>query len=205
MGGLALRLGGLVVALALLSQLLLPPYLEHRVADRLTRNGGSAHVDMSAFPSARLLFGHGSALHIHARGLSVDLPEGGEDVFNRLDRFGDVTITVAASRAGPFSIRSFRLERRGDHRFGVLVAGDATAGDVARYAGDQLAGGFGQALAGLATSAVGGFERRIPVKVAMLIDSSTDPPRAVAVEGDVAGLPAGPLAQIVTNALLSSL
>lgn len=205
MRGLALRLGAPIVALALLSQLLLPIYLEHRLASRLTDHGGSAHVELSAIPAARLLFGHGNSLQIHARGLSVDLPQGGEDVFKQLDRFSDVTVAITDSRAGPFTVSSFRLDRFATHVFTVNVAAEATAGDIARYAGDQLAGGFGGALAGLAASAVGAFDRPVPVHVQMQIDSSTNPPRATGVQGDVAGLPAGPLAQIVTNALLSAL
>ena len=87
----------------------------------------------------------------------------------------------------------------------MALAAEATAGDVARYAGAQLAGGFGQALAGLATSALGGFDRPIPVNAAMVVDTSTQPPTAVDVTGEVDGLPAGPLARIVANALLGTL
>ena len=205
MRGLALRLGGPIVALALLSQFLIPPILEHRLAGRLTQHGGTAHVELGAIPAARLLFGHGHTLHIRARGLSVDVPQGGQDVFGQLDHFSDVDVSVTNSRAGPFTIVSFRLVRVGPHDYTVLVAAQANAADIAQYAADQLAGGFGSALAGLATGAIGGFDRPIPVHARMLIDTSQNPPHAADVQGDVAGLPAGPLAQIVTNALLSGL
>jgi hypothetical protein len=39
----------------------------------------------------------------------------------------------------------------------------------------------------------------------MVIDASTRPPSATDVNGDVAGLPAGPLAGIVANTLLGAL
>ena len=205
MRGLAIRLGVPLVVLAVASQLVIPPYLEHRIANRLTEHGGSAKVELSAFPAARLLFGGAGSLKIRARALSVDLAPGQEDIFKRLDRFGDVDIVINASRAGPFSVRTFRMHRVAPKRYAVALAAEATAGDVARYAGAQLAGGFGQALAGLATSALGGFDRPIPVNAAMVVDTSTQPPTAVDVTGEVDGLPAGPLARIVANALLGTL
>jgi hypothetical protein len=201
----AIRLGSPLVTLLIASQLLLPPYLEHRVADRLTAHGGSAQVDMSAVPALRLLFGHGSDLRIRARGLSVDLQPGQEDVFKRLDDFANAEIAVSDSRAGPFTVRSFWVSRKADHSYDVIVSGDATAGDVARYAGSRLAGGFGQALAGLAASTLGDFTRPIPFNARMRIETGGGTPRAQNVVGEVAGLPAGPLAQIVANALLGAL
>jgi hypothetical protein len=160
---------------------------------------------VTAFPAIRLLFRHGQTLRIHASGLSVDLGQNQDDVFRQLDRFSKVDITVTGSRAGPFTIRGFRIERVGAHEYALAVVGDGTAGDIARYAGDRLAGAFGQLLAGLAASSLGPFDRSIPFDSAMRIDTTTSPPRAHAVTGDVAGLPAGPLATVVANALLSGL
>jgi hypothetical protein len=205
MRGLVIRLGILLIALLALSQLLLPAFLEDQVESRLTDHGGKAKVGLSAVPALRLLFGHGDSLDIRASGLSVDLQPGQQDVFKQLDKFGDVKVAISNSRAGPFTVSSFWLNRRADHQYDVIVSGDANAADVARYAGAQLAGGFGQALAGLATGAIAGFNRPIPVSVRMRIDTTQNPPRATNVQGDVAGLPAGALVQIVTNALLGSL
>jgi hypothetical protein len=96
----AIRLGIALAALLIASQFLLPPYLEHRVANSLTEHGGSAKVELDAVPALRLLFGHGPTLHITASGLSVDLSPGQEDIFKRLDNFSDVHIDIADSRAG---------------------------------------------------------------------------------------------------------
>jgi hypothetical protein len=205
LGSLPVRIASVLFTLAVVSQAALPPYLEGRVANRLTAHGGHAQVELSAIPAARLLFDEGQALRIRARGLSVDLPRGREDVFKRLDGFGKATIAVSDSRAGPFTVRSFWLNRRADGLYDVILSADATAADVANYAGAQLAGGFGQALAGLAANALSAFTRPIPVNVRMQIDASQSPPRATQVLGDVAGLPAGPLAQVVANALLGAL
>src|SRR4051794_25836259 len=205
----AIRLGipllAVLLAALVILQFALPPYAEHRVEQRLTEHGGNADVSLSAFPAMRLLFKSGGDLSVDATGLSVDLTPGQKDVFNQLDDFTNVDILARASRAGPFSISRFRVHKIGDHLYNVALTGDGTAGDVARYAGSQLGGGFGQALAGLAASALGGFDRRIPFDARMQIDTSSGTPQASNVDGSVAGLPAGPLAQVVANALLSGL
>ena len=202
----AIRLAIVLAALLVASQFALPPFLANQVEDRLTAHGGTADVKLRAFPSLRLLTKHGRELDITASGLSVDLEQDQQDVFQQLDDFRNVDIDVSNSRAGPFTVRRFQVKKDGGGEYGVLVSGDATAGDVARYAGDKLAGGFGQALAGLAASALGNFDRAVPFNARMHIETADgQKPRATDVQGQVAGFPAGPLAQIVANALLSGL
>ena len=92
MRGLAIRLGVPLVVLVVASQLVIPPYLEHRIANRLTEHGGSAKVELSAFPAARLLFGGAGSLKIRARALSVDLAPGQEDIFKRLSGWTDAQV-----------------------------------------------------------------------------------------------------------------
>jgi hypothetical protein len=200
----AIRLAIGLAALLIASQFLLPPFLEHRVASSLTEHGGTASVDLAAIPALRLLFGHGQKLHVTGSGLSVDL-QGQKDVFKRLDNFSDVRIDISESRAGPFSVGRFAVTKTGDHSYAVAITGDATAGDVARYAGSRLAGGFGQALAGIAASALGGFDQRVPFDARMDVVTGAGTPQARNVQGAIAGLPAGALTQVVANALLSGL
>ena len=202
---IAIRLAGPLVALLVISQFAIPPYVEGRAEDRLTEHGGTADVEVSAIPAFRLLFGDGRRLQVRASGLSVDLETRQKEVFDRLDDFKDVLIAISDSRAGPFTIRSFFVQGQGDNTYTVIIAGDASAGDVARYAGSRLAGGFGQALAGLAAGTLGAAAQPIPFNARMKIDTSGDEVKAENVSGEVAGLPAGPLAEIVTNALLSAL
>lgn len=201
----AIRLGIPLLALLVASQFALPAYYEHRAADRLTTHGGTAHVHVSVFPALRLLFGRAGKLTVEASNLSVDLEDNEQDVFKRLDDFKQVTVDVTSSRAGPFTISGFRVRSAGDHEYAVAITGDGNAADVARYAGDRLGGGFGQALAGLAASALGGFTRPIPFDARMYIGTKSGFPVASDVVGSVAGLPAGPLAQVVANALLGAL
>lgn len=202
---LAIRLGLALIVVLLVSQFAIPPFVAGRVKGELTKHGGQASVDVRAFPAARLLLGGGGDLKIDARGLSVDLEPGQKDVFKQLDSFAHVDIQITGSRAGPFGISDFRVRRMGPRSYAVGVAGYGTAGDVARYAGARLGGGFGEALAGLAASALGDFTRAIPFDARMRIDTSNGSPTARDVVGNVAGLPAGPLAQVVANALLGGL
>lgn len=199
-----IRLAGVVVVLVALSQLLLPSFAENQVENRLTEHGGSAKVDLDAIPAVRLLFGHGNKLDINARGLSVDL-EQREEVFERLDKFGDATIAVRESRAGPFTVDGFFLTRTADHQYLMILQADAAPADVARYAGARLGGGFGGALAGLAAATLANSGKAVPVNTRMVIDTSSGAPRALRAEGEVGGLPSGPLAQVVANALLGAL
>src|SRR6476620_261230 len=201
----AIRLAIALVALLIISQFVLPPIAENRLEGNVTEHGGSAHADLSAIPALELLFKHGDKLGLTASNLSVDLNQHQRDVFNQLDNFGEVDITITDSRAGPFTVSRFHVTKTGQHEYDLALAGDGTAGDVARYAGSRLGGSFGQALAGLATSALGGFDKPIPFDATMQVDSSGDTPTAHSVEGQVAGLPAGPLAQVVANALLSGI
>jgi hypothetical protein len=201
---LAIRLGIPLLVLLVVAQVALPPFAEHKVAGRLTKHGGQADVELSAFPAFRLLWG-GGKLEIVASRLAVDLDPTENDAFKQLDDFSDVTIDVRDSRAGPFGIDRFHVHRVAPRTYNVAISGNGTAGDVARYAGSRLGGGFGQVLAGLASSALGGFERPIPFDARMRIVTSSGAPQAQDVEGSVAGLPAGPLAQVVANALLNGL
>ena len=201
----AICLGIAVVALLIASQLFLPPFAENRVADDLTAHGGSAKVDLKAFPALRLLTGHGRKLGITASRLSFDLDQSQTDAFKRLDDFRDVNIYISDSRAGPLSIGRFTVASTADHTYDVTIVGRGSAADIARYAGSRLGGGLGEALAGLAASAIQGFTREIPFDARMQIDTSSGSPVASNVSGEVDGLPAGPLAEVVANALLSGL
>jgi hypothetical protein len=200
-----IRLAVVLAALLVLSQFVIPPLAENKVADRVTEHGGTAKVELSAIPALELLLRKGDKLDLKASGLSVDLDPDQEDVFKELDDFGEVNVAITNSRAGPFSISTFRVRKTAPHEYALAIAGDGTAGDVARYAGSRLAGGFGQALAGLATSALGGFDQSIPFDATMQVGTSSGTPKAHNVDGQVAGFPAGPLAQVVANALLSGL
>ena len=82
----AILLAGVAALLALGSQLLVPPLLEGKAADRLERGGGSARVSLNALPAARLLFNHGDSLEVDGHDLRLELGGRGK-LLDRIDGF----------------------------------------------------------------------------------------------------------------------
>ena len=98
-----------IALLALGSQLAIPAYVSSEVEDRLTEKGGSAHVEVRAFPAVGLIGGRGGSIEIRGRDLTFDFPTENTDVFDRLDGFDEVDAELTRVRTGPF-----RVERFGD-------------------------------------------------------------------------------------------
>jgi hypothetical protein len=197
------RIVAVIVALALVllvaSQLVLPPLAEHNAAGRLTRDGGSADVSVSAFPALGLLFGHGDSLRVDGQGLQ--LPTEGKGGFNSLDKFGEVHITLRHSSAGPVAIRSLRLDRpQGSDQYEARLSGRTSPRDVAAFLGSRAAGSFGALLGELAagTAFAGGSAVKVPLELRATVSGEG----VYAARGTVAGVPAGPLIQLVLDALV---
>src|SRR5437764_14242550 len=100
---------GIAILLIVLSQLLLPLYLEGRVEDRLTEHGGKADVSLKALPALTLLSSSGSEAKVRGTGLSLDLNGGGDKPLDHLDGFGKVDVDVKASTVGPFHVGDLSL------------------------------------------------------------------------------------------------
>jgi hypothetical protein len=201
---LALGVAGFVVLVAIGTHFLLPPYLENRVEERLEENGGRAEVELSAVPAIRLLAGHGDRIEVAGSGLEVDFDEPDEDAFDQLNKFDEVEIDLTDVEADPFEVSSFRLEGLGDGRYRIETDATISVQELGRVAGEQ----FGP-LGGLIGSIVGGSAPLSGAPVPVVLDGEL-----VAQDGDVqmvsgdarvAGLPAGPVARLVTNAILSAL
>ena len=102
-----------ILALLVLSQLFVPPYLEHRAEKRLTAKGGHADVQIDALPAMRLLWSDGSKIRVRGEGLHVDLLHGQESrqVFDELDRFDQADVRLTRSkRFARGTQRSCRLD-----------------------------------------------------------------------------------------------
>lgn len=191
----------LVLALAG-SQLLIPSLAGRQVADRLTERGGEATVAVSAFPALRLLFDDGARLEIDARRLHLEL-DGGLEAFDRLDGFGRVAIAIDDFAAGPFALGAFTLDRRGAAPYRLTARGVAAPADVVDFGADRLDLPGGALLGGLAGQALG----RTPVPFTLDMELSSEDGR-VAVRsggGTVAGIPTGPLAQLIAGAIVARL
>ena len=142
-GRIAALVGAALVLLLVLTQLFLPGIGEGAIEDRLTEGGGVADVSLGAVPAARLLWGDGDRIEISASALDLELDEPDPNVFEDLDRFGEVQILIADSRVGPFNLESFVLTRNGDEPYSLESHGASSFSDVAEFlAEDSRAAGL---------------------------------------------------------------
>ena len=201
---LGFGVAGLVVLVAIGTHFLLPPYLENRVEERLEENGGRAEVELSAVPAIRLLAGHGDRIEVTGSGLEVDFDDPDEDAFDHLNKFDEVEIELTDVEADPFEISDFRLEGLGDGRYRIETNASASIQELGRVAGEQ----FGP-IGGLIGSIVGGSAplsaAPVPIRLDGELEAKDGEVEMVSGDARVAGLPAGPVARLVTNAILSAL
>jgi hypothetical protein len=189
-----------LVALVGVSQLVVPPVAEHRIEDRLTDGGGTADVSLQAFPAARLLFGDGTKLSVTGSGLDLGLRQQG-NVFDKLDGFDRVDVSLTEFRAGPFAVANFDLTRPAPSAPYHLVSSSRTRpGDLAQYGAAQLGLPGGPLLRFFADQALGG-NRPVPINVDMELRSDGGRVVVVSGGGTIAGYPTGPLAELITSAI----
>jgi hypothetical protein len=199
---IGLVIGGVVVVLLVASQFVIPAVAERVAASRLTKHGGHAEVSISSFPALRLVFGHGDSLRVDGHG--IDLPTTGDHELDRLDKFGEVHMTLRDSRAGPVAIRSFRLERpEGAKNYSASLSGATTPRDVATFLGSRAGGALGGLFGDLAAGTALG--ERSSTRVPLRLRANVTDGGVYAAGGTVAGVPAGPLLQLVLDAVLRGL
>jgi hypothetical protein len=192
---------GSVVFALVASQLLLPALGARRVEDRLTEGGGSAEVTLGAVPALRLLLGDGERLEVAARGLSLDL-DSDDEVFERLDGFSIVEISITDSSAGPFSLETFTLSRDGDGPYQLVSSASTTASGLAE-AGLEAAELPGETVIDMILGEVfGESDQSIPIELNMTLASEDGRLRVVSGGGTVAGIPTGPLAELLSSAIV---
>lgn len=190
-----------LLAVLVASQLVIPPLVEHRIEGRLTDGGGGADVSVSAFPAARLLFGDGERISVTGSGLDLALTEPGGGVFDRLDGFDQVDVTLRDFHAGPFAVSSFELARDGGSApYRLATRSETTATAIAGYGADRL-GVPGAPLLGLVTQNALG-DGPIPVALDMALESEGGRVVVISGGGTVAGYPTGPLAELFTSAIV---
>lgn len=199
------RWGIVVAAIAVLvlvaTQVLIPILGERRVEGRLTENGGSAEVELSAVPALRLLFGDGARFQVSASGLDLDLDRG-ERVFDRLDGFGAVDVSIVDSRAGPFQVASFELTRDAPAPYHLLTDATSSPSALADFGMDALGLPGGSTLGTIFDRLFLPRDAKLPVKLDMRLASADGRIRVVSGGGTVAGFPAGPLAALITAAIV---
>jgi hypothetical protein len=192
----------LVVALVV-TQFALPPYLAGKVEDRLTERGGTATVDLDAVPAVRLLGHDGNRFRLDGRGLEFPLDQK-QAVFDKLDGFDSVEMRLTDITAGPFKVQRFDLSRDGGgDNYRMTAAGRTSFAQVSDYLSSGLPP-FLSSLLGGATRVTGpAATRLVPFTVAAELASDNGEPRLVTGNGTVAGIPTGPFAALLAQAILS--
>jgi hypothetical protein len=202
----ALIAAGVIVVALVVTEIVLPPILEDRIEDRLTKGGGTANVDLDAFPALRLFAYDGDRFALTGRGLDYPLDQR-EAVFEKLDGFDSVEVSLADLTAGPFTVERFDLSRsEGENSYRLVSTGSSSVARISGYLTSGLPPLVASLLAG-ATSGVTGpaSEREIPFSVDAELESDDGNPVFVSGSGSVAGIPAGPLSALLAQTILSRL
>ncbi len=195
-----------IAVLVLLAQLAIPAYVSSRVEDRLTENGGSAHVEIHAFPATELLGGGGDRIEVRGEKLAFDIPGPDEDVFDRLDEFGEADAELTDFRVGPFAVSRFELRRTDAGRpYDLVIEASSTARELTEFAGSTVAGPLGEFIGGVGGRMLPFDDEAVPVSIEAQVESRDGQAEVIDASGDVAGIPAGPVADVITSAVVSAL
>ena len=201
---------GILVTLALLAvagQVALPRYIADRAEGRLEEGGGSSEVSLSAIPALTLLGGRGGSIEVTGSGLAFDLDDRREQPFERLDGFERVDVRLERFDAGPLAVDRFELDRDGrDRSYRLLVEATTTPRELASELGSQAGGALGGLVGSLATGILPeGGRSAVPLKLSATVDSVEGRTDVLEANGSVAGVPAGPLTEVVVSAVLDRL
>ena len=192
--------------LALGSQIAIPAYVSSQVEDRLTRNGGTAHVEIHATPAVRLIDGKGDRIEIHASDLRFDLPTESSEVFDHLDGFDEVDAELERVRTGPFDVQRFVLHRgEGQTTYRMTMQARSTPEQLTDYAAERLGAPFNGFMGRFATGLLPWDDDPVPVSIDALVRSDGGRITVVQASGDVAGLPVNPIAERLAGAVANRL
>jgi hypothetical protein len=201
-----LLLVGVLAVLLVASQLAIPPLAERKVEDRLEAGGGDASAEIGAFPALRLLFGDGDRLEARGEGLRLDVTER-QRVLERLDGFDEVDVELVDFLVGPFELDAFVMTRgEGERRYRTAFSGRASPREVATFLGSETGGFLGGLLGDLAAGSLpGGGEAPLPIRLRAEVESRDGRVEVTDTTGSVAGVPAGPFAQLVVELVVRRL
>ena len=202
---IAAGVAGVLVVLLVVAQIVIPDRVSKRVEERLTEGGGEATVSVDAVPAALLLFGDGDRIEVHGTDLNLEL-EDNRDVLEKLDGFGEVDIELTSFDAGPLEVSSFTLRRFGDELYSLDSQATTTGIELLEFGADQVGGLAGAAAGFLSGQAPPAARRRVPVVLDMELRSAADGSiEIVSGTGTVAGIDTGPLAELITTAIVARL
>ena len=129
-------LGAVVAGLAFgITQAVIPGQAEKKVRDRLTRNGGTADVNIRAIPAIRLLFDDGDELDVQAHGIAIPATRPARRLLQAARRVRRDEIRDGPLRVGPFTADRVSLTRgEGEETYDFTFRGSTSAGQLANFA-----------------------------------------------------------------------
>jgi len=202
-----LAAAAIVILLLVASQVIVPRVVSGEVEKRLTQDGGTAEVKITAVPALTLAWSSGRSIEISGDDLVYDLDERKERPFEHLDGFGDVRVDLRDLDSGSIQLTSFTLTREGrDQPYSLSMRGSTTPRDLAAELGTATGGTLGRLLGGLASGALpDGGVGAVPLQMDATVTSDDGRPRVDQARATVAGVPAGRLTEIVLRAVLERL
>lgn len=198
----AIALIAAILVLLVAGQLLVPGIAERDVEDRLTEGGGTASVSLSAFPAVRLLFDDGSRFEARGHDLDLDLDQR-VDALERLDGFTEVDVLIDDLVAGPLEVSTFQLTRDGSEPYRLVSSAQASPAALVDLGADALGIPGGALFGGIAGQALG--DAPLPIELDMELVSGDDGVEVTSGAGTVAGIPTGPIGELITAAIVSRL
>ena len=191
-----------VVVIALVAtQIFLPRMGENDVEDRLTREGGTASVNIDAVPALRLLFDDGDRIEVRAREVEIPIEDIRGRSFKQLDGFDEVDVRLLLSTIGPFFAEAVTIERgAGEDLYAFNFRGSTSAAQVGNFALAGLPPLLRSALTALAGRA---GEQDLPISLDVDLRSEGGRARVVGGGGTFAGLPLGGFALGIAGAIIA--
>ena len=108
---------------------------ENQTEDRLTKDGGTAEVNIEAVPAVRLLFDDGDKLEVKAREVDIPIDDIQGKSFKEFDGFNEVDVRLALSTGRPVLRRkSHDHPGRGDDLYGFTFRGSTSPAEVGEFA-----------------------------------------------------------------------
>jgi len=199
-----------VVVLGAVTQLVIPGFVERKIESNLEErsDGGEAVADVKAFPAVRLLWGSGDRLEVRGRGLEIDLAQRTDDPLGQIDGFDEVDIDLTDLIAGPVDVQAFSLvKNEDDTSYYLRMDAETTPTSLAESVGGTLGGDLGSAIAGAASQALlGEGAVNVPINVEAQVSRGNGGALDVdAAQASVAGVPTGPFAEAMVQAVLENL
>jgi len=194
----ALALAGIVLVA---TQIFIPRIAENQTEDRLTKDGGTASVEIDAVPALRLLFDDGDKLKVDAEEVNIPIDDIQGKSFKELDGFDEVDVRLALSNVGPFFAENVEISRgEGDDLYAFTFRGTTSAAEVGEFALAGLPPLLRSALTALAGRA---GTQELPIRLDVNLRSENGRARVVGGTGTVAGLPLGGFALGIAGAIIS--